>query len=63
MCIPDPYPRLPYPEGDPRELCEAALFLVFTGAAEICETEPNSEQCKNDAYQTYKTERDACPAT
>lgn len=58
---PDPYPRLPYPEGDSRELCEAGHWAAFIIAAEACENEANPEQCKNDAYGAYKTARDECP--
>lgn len=61
MSGPDPYPRLPYPEGDTRELCEAGFWAEFIAAVEACESEPNPEQCKNDAYATYRTGRDACP--
>lgn len=61
MSDPDPYPRLPYPEGDFRELCEAGHWISFIAGKVACTGTPNEEQCKADKYAEYKAARDGCP--
>ncbi len=61
---PDPYPRLPYPPSAPfiQRLCEAEHWIIFLMNSLNCESQPEPEACRQAAWETYRDNRNACPA-
>ncbi len=60
----DPNPRLRYPKGDSRELCEFGHWITFLEAKLGCLAQGgNPDQCIADAYAAYIEARNECPAT